>query len=373
MVGSGGDLGGVLRGGGKVDAASPYPLHMQLRDILRAAIVAGGEAYRSLPKEMELCELYGLSRDSVRKALAALEAEGLLLRIKRKGTFINHAALPPPRRANASDRIGVLWPYYEMWRDCVSAMEGEIIRGGYRPRITSYPWDDLSAELELLQEFRETCAGVVVFPHKRRGDLVYLRRLEADGYPLALIDLFFHEADLCSVSADNFNGAKQATLHLLGHGRRRVALLENDHALSSDVDRRSGYLAAHAEAGVPADPALALTAPGLQDVARLLATARPDAAFCSSHQLVHHCYQAAAAAGLAIPADLALVAFDNVNGDSALSPALTTVVQPLRQMGEAVARLLIERVNGAQPATRRVFIPTSLNLQASCGCASNRA
>ena len=356
----------VLRGGAKVDASSPYPVYMQLRDILRAAIVAGGDAYRSLPTEMELCGLYGLSRDSVRKALAALESEGLSLRIKRKGTFVNHAALP--RRTGAFDRIGVLWPYSEMWRGCVAALEGEIVRNGYRPRVTSYPWEDLNAELDLLQEFRGTCAGVILYPHKTGGDLGYLRRLDADGYPLVLIDLYHHEADLCSVSSGNFDGAREAVLHLFGHGRRRVALAENDHGLSSDVDRRAGYLAAHAEAGVPADPALALTAPGPQDFERLLAAGRVDAVFCSSHDLVHACYRAAAAAGLAIPGDLAVAAFDSVKGDSVLSPSLTTVVQQQRQMGEEAARLLLDRVDGVQPAARRVFVPTTLNLQASCGC-----
>ncbi len=365
----------ILENGEKISHDSPYPVYLQLREILKKAILENSEQYQSIPKEMELCQIYGLSRDSVRKAIAGLVEDGLLFRIKKKGTFIvqDHSVEPvvAPSPAGFS-KIGVLWPYSEVWRECVSSIEAEIIKAGYRSRVTSYPWDNLSAEIDLLQEFRETCAGIIVYPNSDRSDRGYLSKLQADGFPIIMVDMYFPDSDISFVVSNNYSGTMEAVNYFITQGLKKIAFLDINRENSSNIERREGYIAALEQAGLSINELLMLscnsrlTSHDCENIETLIVKQHPEAIFCAAHFLAYKCYRIAERNKISIPDQLAVTAFDRHESDRLLSPPLAAVVQQQAEIGQRAAKTLIGMIEGRINRPQKIFVPTEFKAGKSC-------
>jgi LacI family transcriptional regulator len=170
-----------------------------------------------------------------------------------------------------------------------------------------------------------------------------------------------------SVTADDYGGGAAAVRHLLERGHRRLGLI-GVRAGETNAMARARMAAARAvtaAAGLPLDVALAgdwSVEAGRAAAAELLARpARPSAIFAISDRLAFGVLQAAGAAGLAVPADLAVVGFDNVEWAQYCSPPLTTVEFPLRD----VAIAGVDRLLGNDPATQWTSAPARLMVRES--------
>ena len=176
-----------------------------------------------------------------------------------------------------------------------------------------------------------------------------------------------------AVSAENVVGAKALTEHLLGHGRRRL-LFVGDPDGSPDANQRySGFTAALSQAGTSAvGPALRVgfhEGSGAEVVANVMATVkRPDALVCANDELALSTMKALQRAGVSVPDDIAIVGWDDVMTARYVSPGLTTVRQPLYELGRAAATRLHERIAGDPTVPEPLILPTQLVLRSSCGC-----
>ncbi|GAA3933216.1 LacI family DNA-binding transcriptional regulator [Microbacterium soli] len=154
------------------------------------------------------------------------------------------------------------------------------------------------------------------------------------------------------VDVDNVRSARMATEHLIALGRRRIATITGTMTMVVSTDRRDGFLAALADAGL--EPAGIIdgdfSEQGGADAARRLLqrSERPDALFVASDLMARGAMGVVRAAGLRVPEDIAVVGFD----DSALAAAsdLTSVRQPTFQQGELLAELTIDLLAGRRPA-----------------------
>lgn len=174
-----------------------------------------------------------------------------------------------------------------------------------------------------------------------------------------------------SVGATNWNGGLAAARHLLELGHRRVAMINGPGEFVCCRARSDGYRAALDAAGVPLDPGLLRVAPlyaegGLVQARHLLGRPSPPTAVFTANDLqALGVYQAAREAGLRIPQDLSVVGFDDLTFVQWLGPPLTTVRQPLLQMGATAAGFVMDLAAGRQPEHDRIELPTTLTVRES--------
>ncbi|HKD96563.1 MAG TPA: LacI family DNA-binding transcriptional regulator [Micromonosporaceae bacterium] len=189
------------------------------------------------------------------------------------------------------------------------------------------------------------------------------------GRPAAM--LHDSAAGASFVDVDNIGGARMATAHLIGRGRRRVATITGPLDMGVGVARLEGYRQAVAEAGLPADDGLVgygdfSEASGAAAMRTLLAT-RPDvdAVFAASDPMALGALRVLREAGRDVPGDVAIVGFDDSVLARQTDPALSSVHQPVEEMGRAMARLLYDRIRGVPPQEPYVILGTHLVLRDS--------
>ncbi|KAF4411084.1 MULTISPECIES: LacI family DNA-binding transcriptional regulator [Streptomyces] len=194
--------------------------------------------------------------------------------------------------------------------------------------------------------------GVLVTPADTTG-----RNLESflrHGIPFVFVDRVLSSAEGCSVSVDDVAGGTLAVRHLLASGHRSVTYVSGPMHLTQCRDRRTGALAALAEAGLPAEAlqhveaARLDVASGIDAGARLLGLPeRPTAVFCANDLLALGVLQAMYTAGVAVPGEVAIVGYDDIEFAAAAVVPLTSVRQPAERLGRAAAELLIEETGAA--------------------------
>jgi LacI family transcriptional regulator len=178
------------------------------------------------------------------------------------------------------------------------------------------------------------------------------------------------------VAADNFSGSAAILNHLIvEHGRRRLCYLDGPPDSPDSSQRR---LALDQVLREHPDCQLIGTARGNFSVrsgeqagAELIASCgaeRPDAVVAANDQMAIGAMRAFAAAGLRVPDDVAVVGFDDIYPAQLVEPALTTVRQPMRMLGERACARLFERIASPELSPGVELLPTELVLRASCGC-----
>jgi LacI family transcriptional regulator len=201
-------------------------------------------------------------------------------------------------------------------------------------------------EVALLNEIREETDGaVLVLPEASSEELL---EVVADGFSLVVIDpLAPLDARIPSIVAANASGAEQAMQHLLELGHRRIAAITGPPGWVATEERRRAYRGALASAGIPFDASLELEAdfdfePGAQAAAVLLELDRPPTAiFAFNDMIAVGAIRIARSRGIRIPDELSIVGFDDSAYATVVHPALTTVRQPLAEMGATAVDLLV--------------------------------
>ncbi|MFI2206424.1 LacI family DNA-binding transcriptional regulator [Streptomyces sp. NPDC020192] len=172
--------------------------------------------------------------------------------------------------------------------------------------------------------------------------------------------------DMPAVGTTNWNGGLAATRHLLDLGHRRIGMIAGPRRMMCSRARIDGYRAALETAGVAFDPALIREGnfhheTGYQVGLELLSLKdRPTAIFTGNDLQALGLYEAARELGLHIPEDLSVVGFDDLPIARWVGPPLTTVRQPLTEMAEVAARMVIDLARGNPPSALRVDLATSL-------------
>jgi LacI family xylobiose transport system transcriptional regulator len=177
--------------------------------------------------------------------------------------------------------------------------------------------------------------------------------------------------EIPSVGSTNWHGGLSATRHLIELGHRRIAVITGPGWALCSRARLDGYRAALDAARIPFDPALVRDgqfeiAGGLTSTAELLRIPEPPTAiFALNDGMAIGVYHAANQAGLRIPQDLSVVGFDDYPLDEWLVPPLTTVRQPLTDMGATAARMVLDLARGAELPSRRRELATELIVRRS--------
>lgn len=191
--------------------------------------------------------------------------------------------------------------------------------------------------------------------------------------PVVVIDpLNPPPADVVSVGATNWAGGKAATEHLLELGHRRIAYIGGIERAECNQARLHGYMAALAAHGLAVDPQYIVSGgrfrrdSGVSGMKALLKLEkRPTAIFAGSDSIALGVLSEAAHCGLKVPGDISLVGFDGtIQGEESV-PALTSVAQPLEEMGRAALRSLLRQARGEVLDSHRVELATHVIVRES--------
>lgn len=202
-------------------------------------------------------------------------------------------------------------------------------------------------------------------------------QLRGAGIPLVVIDpANTPPPDIPSVGATNWAGGLAATEHLLSLGHRRIAAITGPIDMLCSLARLDGYRSGLERAGLTVDPALIKNGDfehegGFARAVELLGLPDPPTAiFAGSDQMAFGVYEAARRGGLRIPDDLSVVGFDALPVSRWASPPLTTVRQPLVEMGSAAAQMLGELIDGGPLRSSRLELSTELRIRESTAAAA---
>ena len=206
--------------------------------------------------------------------------------------------------------------------------------------------------------------GLAIMGHTVGDDVV--ERLAARRQPLVLIARP-PVAGVDTIRTRNERTAVELAEHLLGHGHRRFAFLGDPDASPDVAGRYAGLAKVLRAAGLTPPPAVpcAMNLQGGQAAAADVLRDRPDAVVCANDEVALGVQLAAEAAGLSVPADVAVTGWDDVL--AARFAGLTTVRQPMRELGSTAARWLHERITDPSRKQRRRILTTQLHVRRSCG------
>lgn len=194
------------------------------------------------------------------------------------------------------------------------------------------------------------------------------------GLPVVVVDRMNPPpSGVVSVGATNWAGGRAAAEHLVGLGHRRIAYVGGIADADCNQARFHGFLAALSAHGLPAVDDLIMHGTFRKGFGEAAAThllelpAPPTAVFCGNDRIALGILAAARRRGVAVPERLSIVGFDGTYEARQSVPALTSVTQPLHQMGAAAVRALLQRIGGEEPGSHRVELATELVVRESTG------
>jgi len=205
-----------------------------------------------------------------------------------------------------------------------------------------------------------------------RNPAKYLEKLRSLNFPYVLVDHQGIDDRGPAVGATNFQGAFDATEYLIQLGHTRIALITGSMDLGCSQERLKGYQEAMKKHALQIEPEWIVEGDfeqttGYEKALKLISLSnRPTAIFASNDMMAFGAMNAVRDQGLKIPGDISVVGFDDIFQSSQTMPGLTTVHQPLEQMGREATRMLVEMMSEREIKPGKIELPTRLVLRDSC-------
>jgi LacI family transcriptional regulator len=248
--------------------------------------------------------------------------------------------------------VGIVIPdtFNMFQRELFSIIEHHLEGFGYRTSFFFVKWEPES-EMKCLRRLKGEKLDGIIMIHEV-GHPEFYEYLTAAALPVVLCTFNKPELEFPSVHVNEEEGARAATRHLIELGHRRIGLLSGSY-FSFAAQRSVGYRAALEDAGLDFDEGFVERAPsysaeeGLDGMRSLLSRAKGlTAVFAETDELAIGAIRALFEAGLSVPGDLSVVGFDDIDICAFLSPGLTTVRQPIHEMGKKTAEIMSALIAG---------------------------
>jgi DNA-binding LacI/PurR family transcriptional regulator len=325
----------------------------------------------------DIARLAGVSTSTVSRALnqSPLVNEETRRRVGDLARSLNYSINVGARnlRMQRNRTVAVAVPHDTQARQHISDPLFVGILGSLADALTDRGYDMLLSRVDAtrLDRAAELVAsgrsiGVILVGQWHRHD--QLNDLAARRLPIVVWGAQLPQQLYCTIGGDNVAGGLLATEHLISTGRQRIAFL-GDPELPEVGRRHEGYLRALKQHGIGVDPRLTRRAPFTQGSARrevqaMLAQKIPfDAIVAGSDLLAAQAIGTLREQGLLVPHDVGVVGYDDIALAQYFHPSLTTIRQPVRQAGAALADALLAIVNGEHPLPR--ILPAELIVRES--------
>lgn len=324
----------------------------------------------------DVAQAAGVSTATVSRALRGLPNvdDATRDRVQQVARELDYVVSPSASRL-ASGRMGsvaVITPYISRWffSTVISGIESVLQSAGMDLLLMSVNTTDAQHRLPPVPRLRRRVDGVLVIAvpptDPQLTDILEL------GLPTSLIGMT--RDDVPSVSIDDVQAARMATQHLVNLGHERIGVISGSRAqlaFTADSDRHIGFRQVMEDAGLSLDPTL--DAPGFftieggeQAMTELLAQRQPPSAvFCMSDEMAFGALRSLRSHGLTPGRDLALIGVDGHDMSDYLE--LSTVAQPVHDMGRIAAESLLQQLRGVGDAGSAMRLPTRLIVRGSTG------
>ncbi len=365
----------------------PQPLFRHIQQVMRERIAAGlWSPGQALPSRVQLCEEFGTTRVTLDKAIQELVREGLLRSAKGSGTFIaqdeNRASSAAARTLRLGVMMGQASPDEMLKHSSSDNFYFGPLFQGIRDAVAGQPVDIVyahSSQLEYETFFRDNTLDGMLLITPLLSELPALHALAAARIPFVAAGMSSHlpaDSALPFVDTDNEQGTTDAIQYLLALGHRRIAIVNLATSQANYHDRLEGYRRTLAAAGTPVDLRDLLLYPiyeadGFEGrieawLSQFLASGSlPTAIFACDYFMAISTIRVLRRCGLRVPEDVSVVAFDDPFSAEHLTPALTTVRQPVYQMGLRSARRLMEALRTGELPRGAEILPNQFIVRES--------
>ena len=327
----------------------------------------------------DIAKELGLSVSTVSKALNDYPdiAPETKRRVQELAQILDYypSATARSLRRRHTNKIGLLLFLRVVGSSLTSEYEFELIRGvAFTAEKRGYNlvlYTTVTREADQLMRIcraREVDGLILIGAGHLEELIAFLSR---EAIPFVVLNRRVEQPDVSFIAPDNVNGARAAVCHLLELGHRRIGYIGRPDDPETNIDRLAGYRQALAEFGVPFDERLIIPASfesgsGYRAMKALLdLPSPPTAVFAFNDHLAIEALQAVKERGLQVPADVALVGFDDIHSSLVTTPPLTTVHQPLLEMGSQAAQVLLDRIADDSLPPIRLTLPVHLVVRGS--------
>lgn len=255
----------------------------------------------------------------------------------------------------------------------IAGAETEARKSGYHLLVQQLP--DLGVEDILRLSARAD--GLIISGALSTENLLHV--LAEQGVPTVALGVTMPGLRIDGVVADNYGGAFRAVEHLIEHGYRRIAHITGPETSGHAEARYRAYQNALQEHGITLRQEYVVKGTytyesGHEAMAQLLdLPVPPDAVFCADDLIALGALLMAHERDYSVPERLALIGFDGQETGAYVSPPLTTVYQPMEQLGQVAVQTLLWRIANPNEEPRQTVLPTELWIRRSCGCAATRS
>lgn len=206
--------------------------------------------------------------------------------------------------------------------------------------------------------------GVIILGAKPTEE--QLKRISEENIPCVIIGDRHPSFKINFLDTENISGMYNATKHLINNGHKKIAFIKGNVENQNSIDRFTGYKKATEEFGLEIDPKWIINGDYSKESGHMAFKVlssmknRPTAVVTSTDMMAFGVYEEAAKQGLTIPDTISIIGFDGHELCNYLTPPLTTVRQPLEEMGEKAAELLIDQVENSNFIPKHIVFPVKM-------------
>lgn len=343
-------------------------IYAYLRDRINSGELNVGE---QLPTDTELGSEFGVSRPTVAKALQKLQEQGLVNRRRGAGTYVT-------RRNTDRMRFGLLFPEVgstEVFEPICSEIarytqerSHSLIWGGSGGISGQLPQSITDDAMQACEQFvRQQVSGVFFAPveptdkHRTLNEQI-VSTLRKHDVPIVLLDRDYRllpdrgESDV--VGLDNEHAGYLVTDHLLEQGCGQIVFVAREGRIDTVGSRISGVVNRLAEAGLPIDSHSIFRGDPADDqaITKILQNKPRAGVICANDATAAQLFQTFGRIGISVPDDVLVAGMDDVKIAGLLRPALTTLAQPCRALGQAAVHAMLQRIDSPQAPARRITL-----------------
>lgn len=347
------------------------PKYRQLKEILKEQINKGKlKPGDQIPPEEKIAQRHGVSLGTVRQAMAELVNEGLVYKEQGKGTFIAE------KKKKKTFTIGLLLtdvgnPFFSQLARSIQE-KAHLLKYSVIYYNTN---DQLLRETESIDMLiKRRVDGVILVPVLKNGEERLMQKLRENDIPFVYLDRYLNEPASDYIIIDNFSGVRQIMEYLISLGHKRIGCISAQPYTWTSKQRMRVYKKIVRENNLATENSLVQISNlpddkgGYDAMNKLFSMKnRPTAIFATNDIIAIGAYKAAKDKGIRIPQDLSLVGFDDIEASSHLEVPLTTITQPINEMGKIAMKILAGK-SGKKDAQKlqKIVLEPKLVVRESC-------
>ncbi|MBL7737828.1 MAG: LacI family DNA-binding transcriptional regulator [Chitinophagaceae bacterium] len=314
----------------------------------------------------DIAKALGLSTSTVSRALRdsyeiSPETKKLVLEYAEKINYHpNPIALSLRERRSRSIGVIVAEIANSFFSQAIDGIESIAYKNGYNVIISQSRESFEREQIHLNYLTSRSIDGLIVSVASETKDFRNFKDLHDKGMPIVFFDRVVTDIDTHKVTVDNYQGAYNATRHLIEKGFKQIAAIANSEVLSISRERVAGYKAALADQGIKEkDSFIRHCAHGgliLSEVEEAVSglleqKTKPDAILALSDKITTGCFRILKSREIAVPDEIGLIGFSNSDLTELIGPPLSIIKQPAFEMGEIATGLLLQLIESKRPVT----------------------